>query len=67
MGVPTSQPTSLPTDPSGPGPPTVADARERGIDTVFLSASYGTGAVLLRVRDDKPLEVWSGEPGRTAY
>ena len=30
-------------------------------DTVFLSASYGTGAVLLRVRDDKPLEVWSGD------
>lgn len=29
--------------------------------TVFLSASYGTGAVLLRVRDDKPQELWSGD------
>ena len=28
---------------------------------VFLSASYGTGAVLLRVRDDEPHEVWSGD------
>ena len=30
-------------------------------DTVFLSASYGTGAVLLRVRDDKLQELWSGD------
>ena len=30
-------------------------------DAVFLSASYGTGAVLLRIRDDKPQEVWSGD------
>jgi outer membrane protein assembly factor BamB len=31
-------------------------------DTIFLSASYGTGAVLLRVGvGDKPQEVWSGD------
>lgn len=30
-------------------------------DAVFLSASYGTGAVLLRVAGDKPREVWSGD------
>ena len=31
-------------------------------DTVFISASYGTGAALLRVdRDEKPQEVWSGD------
>lgn len=30
-------------------------------DAVFLSASYGTGVVLLRLRDDKPQEVWSGD------
>ena len=30
-------------------------------DGVFLSASYGTGAVLLRLQDDKPGEVWSGD------
>jgi hypothetical protein len=31
-------------------------------DTVFLSASYGTGAVLLRVgAESKPQEVWSGD------
>ena len=30
-------------------------------DTVFLSASYGTGAVLLRLRDERPREVWSGD------
>ena len=30
-------------------------------DAVFLSASYGTGAVLLRVGDGPPREVWSGD------
>lgn len=30
-------------------------------DTVFLSASYGTGAVLLRIAGDKPQELWSGD------
>jgi outer membrane protein assembly factor BamB len=30
-------------------------------DSVFLSASYGTGAVLLRLEGGKPREVWSGD------
>jgi outer membrane protein assembly factor BamB len=30
-------------------------------DQIFLSASYGTGAVLLRVRKDAVDEVWSGD------
>jgi len=30
-------------------------------DEVFLSASYGTGAVLLRFEGGKPREVWSGD------
>jgi outer membrane protein assembly factor BamB len=30
-------------------------------DTIFLSASYGTGAVLLRLQDERPQEVWSGD------
>lgn len=30
-------------------------------DSIFLSASYGTGATLLRVRDDKPEKLWSAD------
>jgi outer membrane protein assembly factor BamB len=30
-------------------------------DSVFLSACYGTGAILLRVRDNRPEKVWSGD------
>jgi outer membrane protein assembly factor BamB len=30
-------------------------------DSVFLSASYGTGAILLRVRDNGVEKVWSGD------
>lgn len=30
-------------------------------DLVFLSASYGTGAVLLRLRDGRPERVWSSD------
>jgi outer membrane protein assembly factor BamB len=30
-------------------------------DSIFLSASYGTGAILLRVRDNGVEKVWSGD------
>jgi outer membrane protein assembly factor BamB len=30
-------------------------------DSIFLSASYGTGAILLRVRDNAVQKVWSGD------
>jgi len=30
-------------------------------DLVFLSASYGTGAILLQIKDNKPSRVWSGD------
>jgi outer membrane protein assembly factor BamB len=30
-------------------------------DSIFLSASYGTGATLFRLRDDKPEKVWSAD------
>ena len=30
-------------------------------ENIFLSASYGTGAVLLRLEGGKPREVWSGD------
>ncbi len=30
-------------------------------DSIFLSACYGTGAILLRVRDNRPEKVWSGD------
>jgi outer membrane protein assembly factor BamB len=37
-------------------------------DTVFLSASYGTGAVLLRVgAEGKPQEVWSGDESLSSH
>jgi outer membrane protein assembly factor BamB len=30
-------------------------------DLIFLSASYGTGAILLQIRDNKPVRVWSSD------
>jgi outer membrane protein assembly factor BamB len=36
-------------------------------DTVFLSASYGTGAVLLRVTKDGVEEVWKGDKSLSSH
>lgn len=36
-------------------------------DEIFLTASYETGGVLLRVRDRKPTVVWSGDDSLSAH